>query len=76
MELTHRKIFYLAIALLSFITALWMFSIFEVFIGSFFIEDVLTKVHPASLLVIIGIMIFGGIFLFNMATRIMIETVK
>ncbi len=72
----NQKLFYAGAGFLALIASLAAITYFEGLLTGFFDPDFLIKIHPMHIILIIGSLVFAGIFLFNAAARIFTETLK
>ena len=69
------KIFYLAIALLAILASLALLSFFVTFENVFSLEGALSTASPAGILAVFAILVFGGMYLFDVAIRIIKDVI-
>lgn len=71
-----KRISWIGLGIAVVLTSLVMLAYFKDFQSVLLIGDLLKRAHPLGVLTIFGLLIFGGVYLFNTAGKIIKEAVK
>ena len=76
MQLDSYKVIFVAIALFAIMASLSLLSYLNSLQRAFTFDTLLSHASPIGVLAIFGILLFGGIYLFNASAKIIKQAVK